>query len=121
MLVFGFKFLVLVLYTVMRDTEQWNWGLVDCFLDDSLHERRWVDHASSAALVVNLMTAFGTRLPTENMYTSSELRFPERFSHHPVSAVRLKCLNRELCFCHSCFNSELIILSFVGHQLLVCE
>lgn len=68
------------LFSILKDSAEWNWSLVECFFDDSLHERCWVDRISAGPFVANILTAFGTRIPSEAVYSSSELQFPERFA-----------------------------------------
>lgn len=69
----------IVLCKVLMGTTDWNWRLVETFIDDSLHERQWADRPSVDALVVNIMTAFGTRIPHESMYMACDLTYPERY------------------------------------------
>lgn len=67
------------------ETTDWNWRLVESYVDDSLHERHWVDRFSANGLVENIMTAFGTRIPPESMYAACELIYPERYRNAGVT------------------------------------
>ncbi|EJD74586.1 hypothetical protein LOAG_18113 [Loa loa] len=69
----------LLLYKLLMETTNWNWRLVETFIDDSLHERQWADRPSVDGLVVNIITAFGTRIPQESMYIACDLTYPERY------------------------------------------
>ncbi|VBB28151.1 unnamed protein product [Acanthocheilonema viteae] len=68
-----------LLCKVLMGMTDWNWRLVESFIDDSLHERQWADRPSVDGLVVNIMTAFGTRTPHESMYVACDLTYPERY------------------------------------------
>ncbi|CAG9536499.1 unnamed protein product [Cercopithifilaria johnstoni] len=69
----------LLLCKVLMGMADWNWRLVENFIDDSLYERQWADRPSVDGLVVNIMTAFGTRIPHESMYAACDLTYPERY------------------------------------------
>ncbi|MCP9257766.1 hypothetical protein DINM_001020 [Dirofilaria immitis] len=69
----------LLLYKLLMGTTDWNWRLVESFIDDSLHERQWTDRPSADGLIVNIMTAFGTWIPHESMYVACDLTYPERY------------------------------------------
>ncbi|VIO88055.1 Uncharacterized protein BM_BM9787 [Brugia malayi] len=69
----------LLLYKLLMGATDWNWRLVESFIDDSLHERQWSDRPSVDGLIVNIITAFGTRIPHESMYTACDLTYPERY------------------------------------------
>ncbi|OZC08640.1 hypothetical protein X798_04321 [Onchocerca flexuosa] len=69
----------IVLCKLLMGTTDWNWQLVESFIDDSLHERQWADRPSADGLIVNIMTAFDTRIPHESMYTACDLIYPERY------------------------------------------
>ncbi|VDO45923.1 unnamed protein product [Onchocerca flexuosa] len=69
----------LLLCKLLMGTTDWNWQLVESFIDDSLHERQWADRPSADGLIVNIMTAFDTRIPHESMYTACDLIYPERY------------------------------------------
>uniref|UniRef100_A0A915PK51 DUF3677 domain-containing protein n=1 Tax=Setaria digitata TaxID=48799 RepID=A0A915PK51_9BILA len=69
----------LLLSKLLMETTDWNWRLVEIFIDDSLHERQWADRSSADGLVGNIMTAFNTRIPHESMYTTCDLNYPERY------------------------------------------
>lgn len=73
------RMVFIVLCKLLMGTTDWNWRLVESFIDDSLHERQWADQPSVDGLVVNIMTAFGTRIPHESMYTTCDLTYPERY------------------------------------------
>ncbi|MFH4974662.1 hypothetical protein AB6A40_001371 [Gnathostoma spinigerum] len=70
-----------VLYSLLKDSSDWSWTIVECFVDDSLHERLWVDRSINAPFLQNILTAFGTKIPTEAMYAACELTFPDRYSY----------------------------------------
>ncbi|VDO40236.1 unnamed protein product, partial [Brugia timori] len=69
----------ILLYKLLMGATDWNWRLVESFIDDSLHERQWSDRPSVDGLIVNIITAFGTRIPHESMYTACDLTYPERY------------------------------------------
>lgn len=46
---------------------QWPEVFVRIYIDDAINERVWVDYDDCAALVENICTAFGTRVPPKSM------------------------------------------------------
>ncbi|VDM92171.1 unnamed protein product [Litomosoides sigmodontis] len=85
----------LLLCKVLMGTTDWNWRLVETFIDDSLHERQWADRPSVDGLVVNIMTAFGTRIPQESMYIACDLTYPERYRTMDAINRFAKVIDRE--------------------------
>uniref|UniRef100_A0A0R3RPM6 DUF3677 domain-containing protein n=1 Tax=Elaeophora elaphi TaxID=1147741 RepID=A0A0R3RPM6_9BILA len=89
------RIISIVLCKVLMGTTDWNWRLVESFIDDSLHERQWTDRPSVDGLVVNIMTAFGTRIPHESMYTACDLTYPERYRIEDVVDRFSKVVDKE--------------------------
>lgn len=102
---------VAVLYLIVKDASDWTWTLVECFIDDSLHERYWVDRLCAGALVDNIVTAFGTTAPTEDLYTACELTYPERFQHRKVHFLSIVSLLRHILSHNSLQRSCTVINS----------
>ncbi|VDN00703.1 unnamed protein product [Thelazia callipaeda] len=101
----------LLLYKVLKEMNDWNWKLVETFMDDSLHDRQWVDRPAADELAKNIMTAFGTRIPHESMYTGCELVYPERFRNEVIITNRFTQVN----------GRELKIEVFVSRMKDICE
>lgn len=53
-----------VLMAAFQKEKSWPEIFVRVFIEDSMGERLWVDHADCRGFVDNIVTAFGTKLPT---------------------------------------------------------
>ncbi|VDK43236.1 unnamed protein product [Anisakis simplex] len=82
----------ILLYTMLKESSEWPWCLVECLIDDSLHERYWVDRTCAGTLIDNIITVFDTNLPHEDLYSSCELPIPERLHHKQVRKNRFEDL-----------------------------
>uniref|UniRef100_A0A914ZS51 DUF3677 domain-containing protein n=2 Tax=Parascaris univalens TaxID=6257 RepID=A0A914ZS51_PARUN len=99
------------LYLIVKDASEWTWTLVECFVDDSLHERYWVDRLCAGPLVDNIVTAFGTTAPSEDLYSACELTYPERLQHKKVVKERFANLP----------NKALKVEAIVAQIVEVCD
>ena len=65
------KFSVLAANLLMasyRNVPSWPEIFVRVYVDDAMGERLWVDHPECKALVDNIVTAFETRLPSQQQF-----------------------------------------------------
>ena len=53
-----------VLMAAFQKEKSWPETFVRVFIDDSMGERLWVDHPDCRGFVDNIITAFGTKIPT---------------------------------------------------------
>lgn len=93
-------------------TTDWNWCLVENFIDDSLHERQWADRPSVDGLAVNIMTAFNTQIPHESMYIACDLTYPERYR----TVVIIILVYTELFRCYQQQMSGKKFLSYLNQE-----
>ncbi len=53
-----------MLSAAFRDERNWPEAFVRVYMEDAMGERAWVDHPDCKGFVDNVVTAFGTRLPS---------------------------------------------------------
>lgn len=56
--------------TAYRNKTRWPDIFVRVYIEDAMGERVWVDHPESKPFVDNICTAFDTKIPTQNQFTS---------------------------------------------------
>eukprot|EP00095_Tigriopus_kingsejongensis_P007538 snap_masked-scaffold104_size368486-processed-gene-0.6 protein:Tk07538 transcript:snap_masked-scaffold104_size368486-processed-gene-0.6-mRNA-1 annotation:"isoform cra_c" len=61
-----------VLMAAFQKERNWPEIFVRVFIDDAMGERVWVDHPDCKGFVDNIMTAFGTKMPSPNVFLKPE-------------------------------------------------